>query len=47
MEALEKKLAMSRSIMRKLYHKNVELEKEIQIMQVSCMACAYMQESIL
>ncbi|GAX82417.1 hypothetical protein CEUSTIGMA_g9845.t1 [Chlamydomonas eustigma] len=34
-EALDKKLAMSRSIMRKLYHKNVELEKELRVSQVN------------
>lgn len=31
LDALETKLAMSRSIMRKLYHKTVELEKEAQV----------------
>ncbi len=31
LQDLEKKFAMSRSVMRKLYHRNVELEKEIQV----------------
>ena len=34
MAALEGKLQMSRSIMRKLYYKNVQLEKEIQVHKV-------------
>lgn len=34
-DALEQKLTMSRSIMRKLYHKNVELEKEIAVLRAN------------
>jgi hypothetical protein len=34
-EALEKKLNMSRSIMRKLYHKNVLLEKELALLKAN------------
>jgi len=33
--ALDKKLAMSRSIMRKLYYKNVNLEKEVQVLKAN------------
>ena len=33
MRSLEERLAMSQSIMRKLYHRNVELEKEVQILR--------------
>lgn len=34
-ESLEEKLQMSRSIMRKLYHRNVSLEKELQILKAN------------
>ncbi|EFJ50720.1 hypothetical protein VOLCADRAFT_116749 [Volvox carteri f. nagariensis] len=35
MAELEQKMAMSRSIMKKLYHKNVELEKELAIVKAN------------